>query len=154
MNKKFRVVKLNDLGNVVARSALSMFEKHYTDKTYMVMMVCNVFSTKECEPFTIAEYMEAFHAIFPLAQVVGVGDVLCITINDAFRQFSAYGTRNDMYSSTGNVSKLEEEIWSEFAKFIKILCDNQIVEVKVRVTSCLPELPSTRVYHDEADKTG
>lgn len=154
MNKKYRGVKLTDFGNMIARSALSMFERHYIKKSYVVMMSANVFSMKEYDQFSKKEYREAFLNIFPSANIREDEDTLSITIFDAFTQFSNFGSANNLFSANGNVSPAEQEIWGEFAKFIKILCDNQIVEVKVRVSSCLPELASTKARDDKADQNG
>lgn len=154
LNKKYRLVKLNELGNKMARCALSMFEKNFVGKSYMVMMACNVFSMREFDTFSKDNYKEAFLKIFPLARVVESDDVLSITILDPYLQFSKYGAVNNMFSGTPSVTPEEEDIWREFAKFSQILCDNQIVEVKVRVSSCLPELPSTKGPDDKADQNG
>jgi hypothetical protein len=120
----------------------------------MVMMACNVFSMNEFSCLSKQEYLAAFSKIFPAARVVDQGDSLSITILNPFIQFCEYGSSNNLFADEKTVGVAEELIWREFAKFSQILCDNQIVEVKVRVSSCLPESSSTEEPDDKADQNG
>lgn len=140
MGKKYRMVKLNYGGNRIARIALSMFDEHYTDKTFVNIMTCDIVHMDEIdEEFVSAEaFASAIKKIFPLASVSVVGPLVSATIHSPMEQFGEFSTLNGCYEDTSALSREEDYVWRSFAKLLKILRDNPIVEVKVRVKSCPP----------------
>lgn len=131
-----------------------MFEEHVYDRTYINIMKSDILYMDEMHEsgFTSESVSRAISKIFPMANVDVCGSMVHATIYSPLEQFGKFSSENGCYTASRTLSREEDYIWSCFAKLLKILRDNPIVEVKVRVSTCLPETSTKE--HDEADLKG